>query len=195
MPDEYLYKVVDALDEVAPKPVRPSAKLPLTGCLGRPTVSSVISGRAQRGASSSRTFGAIGWQAHAGADCKAGRGQRRAARLPLLGTSATGWSATRCRFKTITALMHNGARRDRPGYLSPAYLVVLKKLSSCALAVSQAESRDPQLLSSAAQNHPGTFADNFAHPCILELSALCPGRAKTGRTTRNPQQKVSFLVR
>ncbi len=61
MPDEYLYKVVDALDEVAAETGKTIPQIAINWLLGRPTVSSVILG-ARNEEQLKQNLGAIGWQ-------------------------------------------------------------------------------------------------------------------------------------
>ncbi|MDR3738496.1 MAG: aldo/keto reductase [Terracidiphilus sp.] len=61
MPDEYLYKVVDALDEVAAATGKTVPQVALNWLLGRPTVSSVILG-ARNEEQLKQNLGAVGWK-------------------------------------------------------------------------------------------------------------------------------------
>jgi aryl-alcohol dehydrogenase-like predicted oxidoreductase len=60
MPDEYLYKVVDALDEVAEETGRTVPQVALNWLLQRPTVATVIVG-ARDEAQLRQNLGAVGW--------------------------------------------------------------------------------------------------------------------------------------
>jgi aryl-alcohol dehydrogenase-like predicted oxidoreductase len=63
--DEYLYKVVDALDEVAKETGKSIPQIALNWVLGRPTVSTVIVG-ARNEEQLRANLGAVGWKLTAG---------------------------------------------------------------------------------------------------------------------------------
>jgi aryl-alcohol dehydrogenase-like predicted oxidoreductase len=65
IPDEYLYKVVDALDEVAKETGKTVPQIALNWLLQRPTVSSIIIG-ARNEEQLKQNLGAIGWALTAG---------------------------------------------------------------------------------------------------------------------------------
>ena len=61
IPDEHLYKVVDALDAIAAETGKTVPQIALNWLLQRPTVSSVIIG-ARDEAQLRENLGAVGWQ-------------------------------------------------------------------------------------------------------------------------------------
>ncbi|MEO6816709.1 MAG: aldo/keto reductase, partial [Edaphobacter sp.] len=61
VPEEYLYKVVDALDEVAKETGKTIPQIALNWVLGRPTVSTVIIG-ARNEEQLRANLGAVGWK-------------------------------------------------------------------------------------------------------------------------------------
>jgi aryl-alcohol dehydrogenase-like predicted oxidoreductase len=61
VPDEYLYRVVDALDAVAKEVEKTVPQVALNWLLGRPTVSSVIVG-ARNEEQLKQNLGAVGWK-------------------------------------------------------------------------------------------------------------------------------------
>jgi aryl-alcohol dehydrogenase-like predicted oxidoreductase len=61
MSEEYLYKVVDALDEIAAETGKTVPQIAINWLLGRPTVSSIILG-ARNEEQLKQNLGAIGWQ-------------------------------------------------------------------------------------------------------------------------------------
>ena len=86
--DEYLYRVVDALDEVAAQTGKSVPQIALNWLLQRPTVSTVIIGaRNEEQLQAESRRGRL--DPDAGADRNAGRGERRS-RSPIpIGTSAS----------------------------------------------------------------------------------------------------------
>src|SRR6185312_6964954 len=60
MPDEYLYKVVDAIDEIAKETGKTVPQIALNWLLQRPTVSTVILG-ARNQEQLQQNLGAMGW--------------------------------------------------------------------------------------------------------------------------------------
>jgi aryl-alcohol dehydrogenase-like predicted oxidoreductase len=64
MPDEYLYKVVDALDEVAKETGRTVPQIALNWLLGRPTVSTIVIG-ARNEEQLKANLGSLGWKLNA----------------------------------------------------------------------------------------------------------------------------------
>jgi aryl-alcohol dehydrogenase-like predicted oxidoreductase len=61
MPDEYLYQVVDALDEVAAETGKTVPQIALNWLLGRPTVSTLVIG-ARNEEQLRANLGAVGWK-------------------------------------------------------------------------------------------------------------------------------------
>ena len=61
VPEEYLYKVVDALDQVAKETGKTIPQIALNWVLGRPTVSTVIIG-ARNEEQLRANLGAVGWK-------------------------------------------------------------------------------------------------------------------------------------
>ncbi len=94
--DEYLYKVVDALDAVAAETGKTVPQVALNWLLQRPTVSSRHRRRAQRGAVAAEP-GRGGLEPDGRADRGAGQGQRGYAGLSLLASAAVWRSAIRRR--------------------------------------------------------------------------------------------------
>ena len=110
VPDEYLYRVVDALDEVAEETGKTVPQIALNWLLQRPTVATRDHRRAQRGAAAAEPRrGRL--EADAGAGREARRRQRGAAGLPVLAPARHSPSATRrrspCRFVPATARTGN----------------------------------------------------------------------------------------
>jgi hypothetical protein len=75
MTDEYLFKVVDALDEVARETGKTIPQVALNWLLQRPTVSTVIVG-ARNEEQLRQNLGAVGWKLDAGARAQARRRER-----------------------------------------------------------------------------------------------------------------------
>jgi aryl-alcohol dehydrogenase-like predicted oxidoreductase len=71
MPDEYLYKVVDALDKVAAETKKSVPQVALNWVLQRPTVSSVIVG-ARNEEQLRQNLGARDWNLVRSSGCRAG---------------------------------------------------------------------------------------------------------------------------
>ncbi len=94
--DDHLYKVVDALDEVAKETGKTVPQIALNWLIARPTISSVIVG-ARNEEQLRQNLGAVGLVAHARAEGQAGRRQRAAAALPLLAPAPGRPTATRRR--------------------------------------------------------------------------------------------------
>ena len=100
VPDEHVFKIVDAIDAVAKETGKTSAQIALNWLLQRPSVSTRDHRRAQRRAAAAEP-GRGRLEADAGADRQAGRRQRRPAAPTPTGTSAAVFStATRRRFET-----------------------------------------------------------------------------------------------
>ena len=85
--DEYLYKVVDALDEVAKETGKTVPQIALNWLLQRPTVSTVIIG-ARNEEQLRQNLGAAGWNLTAEQVAKLDRGERCDADLSVLASAA-----------------------------------------------------------------------------------------------------------
>ena len=85
MDDEYLYKVVDALDEVAKETGKSVPQIALNWLLQRPTVSTVVIG-ARNEEQLKANLGAVGWSLTPAAGGQARRRQRTAAWPIPIGT-------------------------------------------------------------------------------------------------------------
>ena len=83
IPDEYLYKVVDALDAVAAETGKTVPQIALNWLLQRPSVATVIIG-ARNEEQLRDNLGAAGWQLTGRAGCPPGSSQRGAEDLSLL---------------------------------------------------------------------------------------------------------------
>ncbi len=83
VPDEHLYKVVDALEAIAAETGKTVPQIALNWLLQRPTISSVIIG-ARNEEQLRQNLGAAGWNLTARASGDAGQGQRCRARVSLL---------------------------------------------------------------------------------------------------------------
>ena len=100
--DEYVYRVVDALDEVARETGKTVPQIALNWLLQRPSVANVIIG-ARNEEQLRQNLGAVGWNLTAGAGRQARRRQRHDAGLPLLAPAAASPSGTRRRFESRRA--------------------------------------------------------------------------------------------
>ena len=87
MADEYLYKVVDALDEVAKETGKTVPQVALNWLLQRPTVSTVIIG-ARNEEQLRQNLASAGWNLTAEQIAKLDRGQRCDADLSVLASAA-----------------------------------------------------------------------------------------------------------
>ena len=97
VPDEYLYTVVDALDEVAAETGKTVPQVALNWLLQRPTVSSVIVG-ARNEEQLRQNLGAVGWNLTAEPGGEAGQGERGSRPIPT-GTRGIFSGGIRCRCK------------------------------------------------------------------------------------------------
>ena len=87
VPEEYLYKVVDAMDEVAKETGKTVPQIALNWLLRRPTVSTLIIG-ARNEEQLKAEPGRGGLEADGGADCEAGCGERGSAGVSVLASAA-----------------------------------------------------------------------------------------------------------
>ena len=90
--DEYLYKVVDALDDVAEETGKSVPQIALNWLLQRPTVATVVIG-ARNEEQLKANLGALGWQLTSAQMAKLDRGQLSGRRPILIGTSSNSASA------------------------------------------------------------------------------------------------------
>ena len=100
MSDDYLYKVVDALDIVAAETGKSVPQVALNWLLQRPTVSSVIIG-ARDEEQLRQNLAAEGWNLTAEQEAALDRGERTAARPILTGINVNFRIGTRCRFRCL----------------------------------------------------------------------------------------------
>ena len=105
--DEHLFRVVDALDEVAAETGKTVPQIAINWLLQRPTVSSVIIG-ARNEEQLRQNLGAVGWTLTAEQIAEARRGKRRHRALSLFPLSPPG------RFRPAEP-----ARRLKPADLAP----------------------------------------------------------------------------
>ena len=96
--DEYLYRVVDALDEVARETGKTVPQIALNWLLQRPTVANVIIG-ARNEEQLRQNLGAVGWNLTPEQVAKLDAASDDRRRLTPTGTSTNSWSATRCPFR------------------------------------------------------------------------------------------------
>ncbi len=95
VPDEHVYRVVDALDEVAKETGKTVPQIALNWLLQRPTVSTVIVG-ARNEEQLKQNLGAIGWNLTKEQIAKLDEASKVHAALSRIGTSAARpWSAIR----------------------------------------------------------------------------------------------------
>ena len=83
VPDEWVYRVVDAIDEVAKETGKTVPQIALNWLLQRPTVANVIIG-ARNEEQLRQNLAAVGWNLTPGADSQARRGECGDASLSLL---------------------------------------------------------------------------------------------------------------
>ena len=109
--DEYLYKVVDAIDEMAKETGKTVPQIALNWLLQRPTVSTVIIG-ARNEEQLRQNLAPSGWNSDRGADSDARCASKVAAALSVLASSAVpGTQSAPC----LTQTKHSLSAVDSPG--------------------------------------------------------------------------------
>ena len=103
VPDEYLIKVVDALDEVAKETGKTVPQIALNWLLQRPTVSTVIIG-ARNEEQLRQNLGAVGWKLTPEQVAKLDAASAVHARLSLLAPARMIPSAIHCRYRTASSV-------------------------------------------------------------------------------------------
>ena len=123
--DEYLYRVVDALDEVAAETGKTVPQIALNWLLQRPTVASVIIG-ARNEEQLRQNLGAVGWNADAGAGRRSSTPPATRPRPIPTGTSAASPSATRRRSNSLrkkASYRPSGACAHIPPFFGGGFVV------------------------------------------------------------------------
>ncbi len=128
--DEYLYRVVDAIDEVAKETGKSVPQIALNWLLQRPTIANVIIG-ARDEAQLRDNLGAVGWQLDATQIAQARRRERATEALSLLApsdsssaTHAAGVTHRRRRVRVAGSDGQTTARHQCEGHAALGYMVL-----------------------------------------------------------------------